>query len=241
MENLAKPDFGESCKEQITARSMAMQTDYRLDYGVSTQCAHDVERYCSAEQKKLHRNAVVFKCLIHNYKQVTDVCQTELSRAVRLALWDYRPGGALTGVCDADVGTMCKAVEKTRGVFGIGAIGKCLSRGLAEQRPLQRECKQLVLVAAPKDVKGLLDSEHSLVALAEKVQALTQAAGVKTRLYNPYKSGVSVVTLTGWVALLAVVSLAVVVMSVIILLYRRLRGMDKQYTVYHAVKTAEER
>ncbi len=240
MENLAKPDFGEVCKEQITMRSMTMQTDYRLDYGVSTQCAHDVERMCAAEQKKLHRNAVVFKCLIQNFKQASDMCQVELSRAVRLSLWDYRAGGALTGVCDADVNSLCSSVEKSRGVFGIGAIGKCLSRNLADQRPLAKECKQLVLVAAPKDVKGLLDSDHSLVALAEKVQALTQAAGVKTRLYNPYKSGVSVITLTGWVALLAVVSLAVVVMSAIIFIYRKLRGLDKPYTVYHAVKTAEQ-
>lgn len=35
----------------------------------------------------------------------------EMSRAVRLALWDYKPGSALTTACDKDVDTVCPKVR----------------------------------------------------------------------------------------------------------------------------------
>jgi hypothetical protein len=40
-----------------------------------------------------------------------DACQSEMSRAVRFALWDYQEGQGLTAVCDADVGTFCPKVR----------------------------------------------------------------------------------------------------------------------------------
>jgi hypothetical protein len=38
--------------------------------------------------------------------------QVEMSRAVRLALWDYKEGSALTAACDADVEDKCPSVRK---------------------------------------------------------------------------------------------------------------------------------
>jgi hypothetical protein len=51
--------------------------------------------------------------------------QVELSRAVRFALWDYKPEAALTAVCDADVQKHCPKGGKARnkGVFTIGVVG----------------------------------------------------------------------------------------------------------------------
>lgn len=46
---------------------------------------------------------------MRGYTSLNETCQREMSRAVRLALWDFQKGGALTGVCDADVGTVCQA------------------------------------------------------------------------------------------------------------------------------------
>ena len=37
-EHLGEPNFGRDCLEQVEARAQRMQEDYRLDYGVSTQC-----------------------------------------------------------------------------------------------------------------------------------------------------------------------------------------------------------
>lgn len=58
-------------------------------------------------------------------------------------------------VCDADVaeiGSCQTAVSnpKNRGIWSIGAVGRCLSRQLAESKPLTLDCRSLVIVAAPK-------------------------------------------------------------------------------------------
>ena len=52
-------------------------------------------------QGKAHGHAEVLKCLVRNYKGLNETCQTEMSRAVRMALWEYRKGMALTGLCSA--------------------------------------------------------------------------------------------------------------------------------------------
>lgn len=49
-ENLAQTNFGEACKAEVSKRESFMQEDYRLDYGVSSQCEADVEAKCAAEK-----------------------------------------------------------------------------------------------------------------------------------------------------------------------------------------------
>lgn len=48
---------------------------------------------------------------VENFRVLADQCQTEMSRAVRLALWDYKPGAALTASCDKDVEATCPKVR----------------------------------------------------------------------------------------------------------------------------------
>ncbi len=71
----------------------------------------DVETYCLEAKSKLRGNATVLRCLVDNFKAVSEQCQAEMSRAVRLALWDYKPGAALTAACDTDVDTRCPRVS----------------------------------------------------------------------------------------------------------------------------------
>lgn len=54
-------------------------------------------------QGQAHGNAEVLKCLVRTYSKLVEGCQREMSRAVRMALWEYKKGAALTGWCDADV------------------------------------------------------------------------------------------------------------------------------------------
>lgn len=56
-----------------------------------------------ALQGQAHGNAEVLKCLVKTYNKLAEGCQREMSRAVRMALWEYKKGAALTGWCDADV------------------------------------------------------------------------------------------------------------------------------------------
>lgn len=153
-------------------------------------------------------------------------------------------GAALTGVCDADVDEIpqCqKAVDnpKNRGIWSIGAVGRCLSRQLAENRALTLDCRSLVIVAAPKvlcyhtllgnasqgpgdldsmvqlvealemplssrfvipvdwkwtctrtclmfvqDAQQMFDSSMTAAAIAQRVQELQAAAGIKAQLVS---------------------------------------------------------
>lgn len=79
--------------------------------------------------------------------------QPPCSRARQLAVTNSL--GVSRRVCDADVGEIgtCQtavANPKNRGIWSIGAVGRCLSRQLAENKPLTLDCRSLVIVAAPK-------------------------------------------------------------------------------------------
>ena len=49
-ENIAKSGFGEQCQVEVQNREANMQDDYRLDYGIASQCEADVEQWCSPEK-----------------------------------------------------------------------------------------------------------------------------------------------------------------------------------------------
>ena len=49
-ETLAQPDFGAACKDQVQERGLSMQSNYLLDYGVSSTCESDVQRVCMTEK-----------------------------------------------------------------------------------------------------------------------------------------------------------------------------------------------
>ncbi|KAK9797745.1 hypothetical protein WJX73_005342 [Symbiochloris irregularis] len=234
-ENLAQPQYSQGCKEQVEQRSRTMAEDYRLDYGVSSACETDVDLNCFAEKSKAHGHAEVLKCLVQSYSNITEGCQTEMSRAVRMALWEYKPQQAFTAWCDADVSSICSlsaaTTPKNRGVWSIGAVGRCLSRQLAEGKPLSPDCRRLVLAAAPKDTRDMFDSSMSAATIAAKVQELQKAAGFTTPLVNPEGSGTSFLTLTGWMALLALAALITVMVGSAMFAYRRFMGIDQPYTI----------
>jgi hypothetical protein len=57
----------------------------------------------------------------------------------------------MTGVCDNDVDRICQRKDVVKkAVFNIGLIGRCLSRQLASNKPMQPPCRALVIVAAPR-------------------------------------------------------------------------------------------
>ena len=49
-ENIAKSGFGDQCKSQVQEREAQMQADYRLDYGIASQCEADVDQHCSVQK-----------------------------------------------------------------------------------------------------------------------------------------------------------------------------------------------
>ena len=63
-ENIAKSGFGDQCKQQVQDREARMQEDYRLDYGVASQCEADVNHYCSIEKVCMQGMSVLCKACI---------------------------------------------------------------------------------------------------------------------------------------------------------------------------------
>lgn len=234
MENMAQPNFGEECKEELQAREDVMKTDYRYDHGVFTNCANDVDTYCADEKTKLRGQALVLKCLVDNFKDLADTCQTEMSRAVRLALWDYKPGMAFTQACDVDVETQCPrgARSKSGTVFTIGVVGRCLSKTLVEGKSLAPKCRDLVLAAAPKDARAYFDYPESTSAIVLKINEMQRAAGLEAVLVDPYGRHGSTVTVTGWVALACIISLVVVIVGGSFILFKRFVGGEKPHTLH---------
>ena len=43
-------------------------------------------------QGQAHRRSSVMKCLLSQLDELGGVCETEISRAARMALWEYTPG-----------------------------------------------------------------------------------------------------------------------------------------------------
>jgi len=237
MENMAQPNFGEECSEELQKREEVMKSDYRYDIGVFTNCAANVDQFCAEQKKALRGNATVLKCLAENFKSLADECQVEMSRAVRLALWDYTPSAALTASCDDDVQRTCPQANQKRAKqgaqFTIGVVGRCLSRALVEGQRLAPRCRQLVLVAAPKDARSYFDYPESTSALVQRLADMQASAGLSGVLVNPYaSSSASTVTVTGWVALLCIVSLVVVIVGGGFALLRRLTGTDRPHTLH---------
>ena len=60
----------------------------------------------------------------------------------------------------------------------------------------------------PQDTQQMFDSSMSAAAIAARIQELQAAAGIKAQLVNPAGRGAGIITLTGWVALAALVRLS---------------------------------
>lgn len=234
MENMAQPNFGEECRAELQKREQVVKNDYRYDIGVLTHCGSDIDRLCAAAKTKVHGNATVLKCLVEHFSLTAEACQTEMSRAVRFALWDYQNGQALTAVCDTDVDTFCpKGAKKRAGaLFTIGAVGRCLSKALVQAKALAPKCRELVLIAAPKDSRVYLQYPESTSALVTKIAELQRAAGLESVLVDPYRRDGGSVTVTGWVAFACIMSLILVTVGGLVMMYRRFAGVDRPHTQY---------
>ena len=125
LENMAQPNFGEECKEELEKREEGMKSDYRFDIAVAQGCSDDIESYCKEAKTKVRGKAAVLICLVDNFKVLAEQCQSEMSRAVRIALWDYTPGAALTGMCDNDVNALCPKVGARGAAVRVARLCGC--------------------------------------------------------------------------------------------------------------------
>lgn len=196
-----------------------------MDFGVARNCKSDVTKLCSTKTGEGHGKGAVLKCLVESHTQVgSGNCASEVSRAVRMALWQYRKGAAMTLACDEDASTCPSSVA-------VGVIGRCLSKKAANNEVLTDGCKALISVAAPRDSKDIFGGAMEGQGVLEKVAELEKQMGMKASLVSVDKKGNSLITLTGWVALASIFALVIVLVAGIVYFYRKYTGQDKPYTL----------
>lgn len=227
--NLAKVDFSQACKARVEEKQSRQQNYYMLDFGVRSACKTTVDKLCSSVKGSGHGKAAVLKCLVEKHAAIAESqCANEISRATRMAIWQYRKGAALTQTCDADVDKLCKGVSTST----VGAMGRCLAKQVTDNADLSAPCKKMVMLAAPKDAKSLFDGEMTTAAVVSKVEEIEKKAGLTAALVKKDKdTGSSMVTLTGWIALVSIAALIVVIIGAMVYAYRKYTGQDKPYTL----------
>lgn len=203
----------------------------RYDASLRESCKADIDKNCAAEKQMAHGNAVVLRCLTRNVQSgnLADDCEQEVSRSVRMALWSWHEGQALTSACDSDVRKYCD-MENIQKVsrFGIGKVNRCLAREMAVGSPLDSDCRQLVLAATPEDVKKDMisqgDPSESYVAAAQDYVTMSS-------LVNRQGRGMSMITITGWVAVFAMFSMSFVIMYMLFAAYKKYKHGSLDYVI----------
>lgn len=185
---------------------------------------------CQNEEAKKSEEGSVYKCMIRQYADLGDGCQKELGRALHMALRVWQPGAILTSVCDNDVRSQClklrPSMDKTP-----GAVGQCLASivkemdeeedsGKASPRSISEECRSITEVAEPPDMRLAFDASLSLGFITAQLEALEGSTG----LTFVSKGSRSMVTLTGWTALLGVASFVLAIAYGLNLAVRKIRG-----------------
>jgi len=244
-ENLSQPQFSEACRQEVAKREEAMQADFRENAGLASTCAPEIEDHCQAEQGQAHNQGKVLKCLLRMQSKkkplLSDECDDEVSRAARMALWEYTPGAALTKCCDHDVEGYCALEQHKRVVYSIGHVGKCLATQLAAGHSLASECQQLILAAAPQDSRALINAKSAQKMLAAKMRetqmriraaALNSQALAHAKLIDKEAQGANIITLSGWFAFAGLAAMVMVAIVGALFGIRRLLGPRQQpYTV----------
>lgn len=238
--NMGMVDFSQRCKSRLQRKQQAAQSYYKLDYGVKSACSSEVKRLCPQEEEEQKKSqssqggsaglgrGSVLKCLVSKHDQMkSEACETEVSRAVRDALWQYKTGAPLTTACDDDVTQHCGAENGGTSLTEPGAAGRCLARRIAEAQEVSEPCAMLVRLAAPSDPKKLFDDSMTTAAVVSRLEQVQQTAASYGLSKRDYGTGRSVVTLTGWVALASFSALIALLIMGGVFIVRRYTGIGR--------------
>ncbi|GJP29711.1 hypothetical protein CLOM_g19337 [Closterium sp. NIES-68] len=96
-----------ACRSEVDLQTARQSKYYKLDAALKQQCGEDVDRLCKVVDEGREGHALVLKCLADYHSDLSASCQTEVSYAVRMALWMYHRGSDLTKGCDAVIDSRC--------------------------------------------------------------------------------------------------------------------------------------
>jgi Golgi apparatus protein 1 len=230
-DNMNDPDFGSKCRNDILTKLLRRQANWKLDPPLRMACKDSVRSLCAKEDAIKSEEGAVYKCMIRQYTDLGDGCQKELGRALHMAVRVWQPGAILTSVCDGDIRSQCLK-ERPNMAQTPGAIGQCLASIVKEMeemedsgktrttRSISEECRSLIEVAEPPDMRDAFDASLSLGFIQAQLEALEGPTGLNLVSKDSKHS----VTLTGWTALTGVASFVLVLAYGINLAVRRIRG-----------------
>jgi hypothetical protein len=72
-QSMGRTGFSAECRHELSARMLAAQQDYRLDYGVATACQVDTQALCGEEEAGAGQPggpSGVVACLVDKYQLV---------------------------------------------------------------------------------------------------------------------------------------------------------------------------
>eukprot|EP00897_Mesotaenium_endlicherianum_P000593 jgi/Mesen1/10534/ME000083S10041 len=240
--------MGAACKGEVNLQEARHSSNYRLDVRVRKECEADLETVgCKNVDEGNEGHALVLRCMVSKFKKLSASCQTEVSYAVRMALWQYKEGAELTQSCDKNVKELC-TTEDAKPINGavIGSYGQCLIG--QKWSKLDPGCKVLVKVSAKEGayVGGQLDDTKLAETLA-KIAEVEPCFHCFPCLVGSVKSssscflvdhlkaggggGSSGLVITGWVAFAAVGALVVVLIGGGYGIYRHCYGNQRPYTL----------
>lgn len=92
-------------------------------------------------------------------------------------------------------------------------------------------CKILASAWRLQDVQALFSADDGSAVLSEKILALQNAAGIKTKLVNPRAAGIKTVTLSGWSALFGLLATIAVIIGGAYFGYQKWLAQDPAYVM----------
>lgn len=146
------------CQHAVQKDAELTSQDYRLRWGISTNCADEIDEICSTEKSakewgEPNQQGSVLNCLVkHRDKQSPHLgqdCKLEVDRLMRLQANNWRTNARLKVACEEDVRKFCFDVE-----VGHGKVHECL---LSHFRELTDGCAraeftlQSAMTANPTD------------------------------------------------------------------------------------------
>ncbi|CAI5481570.1 unnamed protein product, partial [Closterium sp. Yama58-4] len=244
-EHLQDVGMGAACKGEVNLQEARHASNYRLDVRVRKECEDDVTKFCNGVDAGQEGHALVLKCMVRSFKSLSSSCQSEVSYAVRMALFQYHKGAALTQPCDTAVEELCNTgsaaaattpVKEINGAV-IGVYGQCLVSQKRQRLP--EECRTLVKLVAKEGayVGGNVD-QNKLEETLNKLKALQEAAAAATTTADgwrvvPHDTGL---VISGWLAAAALAAVVIVAIAIGCAVYYRFFSPTRNYTL--VVKSA---
>jgi len=168
-DKMEEEDFPWACRRVVEADLETSNQDWRLKFGIATECKGEAERLCTAEVKV--GGGKVLTCLKAKRHNITEkACTAEMTRYAEQGAKNIKLAPHTYEVCADDVAQFCNDVEPGEGrvhqcllKHQSGLTADCAKAEFEEQRIISEDIK-----ASPLAKKACSSTSHQLCRDAGK-------------------------------------------------------------------------